>query len=230
MSNYRQVWAVKDWGEDKIVGVFEEADRNDFYWQVKPDAMNIVCLMNENLFYEYFTGDKAGRYTITCNYFQLFEYDTLTFEGIGKLLDQTEWLTSQSKIKSTVKDPVYIDVLKEYQKKRERIDATLFILQVPVLILLAAFLFMISGQMYDMERNEISVMKSRGGSSGQMFRLYLYQSTFLALIGAVGGIPLGAVGLQLGIRYGLVAEVAHRVTLLKRFHKSHLCTLGGSRQ
>ena len=176
----------------KIVGVFEEADRNDFYWQVKPDAMNIVCLMNENLFYEYFTGDKAGRYTITCNYYQLFEYDTLTFEGIGKLLDQTEWLTSQSKIKSTVKDPVYIDVLKEYQKKRERIDATLFILQVPVLILLAAFLFMISGQMYDMERNEISVMKSRGGSSGQMFRLYLYQSTFLALIGAVGGIPLGA--------------------------------------
>ena len=24
MSNYRQVWAVKDWGEDKIVGVFED--------------------------------------------------------------------------------------------------------------------------------------------------------------------------------------------------------------
>ena len=24
MNNYRQVWAVKDWGEDKIVGVFED--------------------------------------------------------------------------------------------------------------------------------------------------------------------------------------------------------------
>ena len=64
---------------------------------------------------------------------------------------------------------------------------------VPVLILLGAFLFMISGQMYEMERNEISVIKSRGSSGGQIFRLYLYQSLFLTLVGGAVGIPLGSV-------------------------------------
>lgn len=177
----------------KVVGVFEEEDRNDFYWQVKPDALNIVCLMNEDLFHEHFTGEKAGKYTITCNYYQLFDYNALTADSVKKLIEKTTWLTEKSKIKSTVKNPKYLDLIETYQKKKERIDATLFILQVPVLILLAAFLFMISGQMYDMEKNEISVMKSRGGSSRQMFSLYLYQSIFLSILGAVGGIPLGAV-------------------------------------
>ncbi len=84
-----------------------------------------------------------------------------------------------------------MNILESFSGKQNKIEATLFILQVPVLILLAAFLFMISGQMYDMEKNEISVIKSRGSSSGQVFRLYLYQSIFLTLIGLVGGLPLG---------------------------------------
>lgn len=65
------------------------------------------------------------------------------------------------------------------------------ILEIPVLILLAAFLFMISGQLYEMERNEISVLKSRGASGKQIFLLYLYQSIFLTGVGAILGIPLG---------------------------------------
>jgi len=177
----------------KVVGIFEEEDSKDFYWQVKPENMSNVCMMNEALFREYFTKDNAGKYTITCTYFQLFEYEDLSAEMVPNLSEKTKWLTEESGIKSTVSKPEYVSILESYMKKQDRIEATLFILQIPVLILLAAFLFMISGQMYDMEKNEISVMKSRGASSGQMFRLYLFQSIFLTLIGAAAGIPLGTV-------------------------------------
>lgn len=177
----------------KIVGVFQEMDSTDFYWQVKPSDMGIVALMQEDLFRETFLGENATRYSITCSYYNLFEYEDITAQKADQLLEKTKYYTEESSIRKTMSEPVYKELLETYFAKRTRIEAALFILQVPVLILLCAFLFMISGQMYDMERNEISVMKSRGGSSGQMFRLYLYQSTFLTLLGAAAGIPLGTV-------------------------------------
>ncbi|MCM1568214.1 MAG: ABC transporter permease [Roseburia sp.] len=179
----------------KIVGVYEEADKKDFYWQPQTNAsaLSTVCLINENLFRENFLGDNAGKYSINCNYFYLFEYSDLKAGQVERLLEETKWFLEESPIRSTMDQPVYPELLESFNRKKLRIETTLFILQVPVLILLCAFLFMISGQMYDMERNEISVMKSRGGSSGQMFRLYLYQSVLLALLGAAAGIPLGTV-------------------------------------
>ena len=75
--------------------------------------------------------------------------------------------------------------------------ASLMILEVPILILLCAFLFMISGQMLSMEQNEISILKSRGASGGQIFGLYLMQSGLLAALSAVVALPLGIFMTQL---------------------------------
>ncbi len=175
----------------KVVGVFDKAESDDFYWQIAPETMDVVCLMNEKLFREYFLGSKAGKYTISCNYFPMFEYTSCDSDGVDKLYNYTTHLVNESNYRSVVEMPGYLEVLENYNKKHDRIEATLFILQVPVLVLLCAFLFMIASQMYDMERNEISVLKSRGSSGGQIFRLYLYQSTFTTLIGSVIGLQLG---------------------------------------
>ncbi len=177
----------------KVTGVYEEATAGDFYWQNTPEELNMVCFMEENLFHDMFTGENAGKYTITCTYYSMFEYGDLRAADVAQICEYTDYLTQESPYRSTLKEPPYREILDGFEKKQSRIEATLFILQVPVLILLAAFLFMISGQMYDMERNEISVLKSRGSSGGQIFRLYLYQSLFLTLLGALGGIPLGTV-------------------------------------
>ncbi len=175
----------------KVVGVFDKADNNDFYWQISPEEMDIVCLMEDQLFREYFLGSKAGKYTISCNYFPMFEYTSCDSDRVEQLYNYTTHLVNESAYRSVVEMPGYLEVLESYNKKHDRIEATLFILQVPVLVLLCAFLFMIASQMYDMERNEISVLKSRGSSGGQIFRLYLYQSTFTTLVGSAIGLQLG---------------------------------------
>ncbi len=177
----------------KVVGVYDWEDPNDFYWQVTPDEMDGVCLMEENLFCDSFTGEKAAKYTITCTYVPMFEYEELRADQVEQVQEYTKWLTEESPYRSTITENTYTEVLDSFEAKQDRIEATLFILQVPVLILLGAFLFMISGQMYDMERNEISVMKSRGASGAQMFRLYFFQSIFLTFIGSLFGLPLGSV-------------------------------------
>lgn len=177
----------------KIVGVYVQDSDDPFYWQVPSKDLNLACFMNENLFKEMFTGDNAKKYTINCKWYTMFEYEDMTSEQAGGLLEKTDYLTKKSKYKSVIVDPDYYPLLEEYNKKVNRISATLVILQVPVLIMLAAFLLMISGQMYEMEKNEISVIKSRGSSRNQIFRLYLYQGIVLTLAGGLLGIPLGTV-------------------------------------
>lgn len=177
----------------KIVGVFAESDADDFYWQMRPSEMNNIVFMNEALFREQFTGDNAGRSSITCRSFMLFEYDDILSTDADDLIDRTEDLLMNSPYKTVLSDTHYTDILEEYKTKESRISTTLFILQVPVMLLLCAFLLMISGQMYEMERNEISVLKSRGASRGQIFRLYLYQSMLLSGVGLAAGLPLGGV-------------------------------------
>ena len=177
----------------KVTGIFEEANSADYYWQVKPEDVEIVCLMKEELFRENFLGDNSKNLSISCTYYNLFNYEDINGENAASVLERAVYYQEESNIRNALKSSEYRQILENYLAKRTRIEAALFILQVPVLILLGAFLFMISGQMYDMEKNEISVMKSRGGSSAQMFRLYFYQSIFLTLIGAAAGIPLGTV-------------------------------------
>lgn len=179
----------------KIVGVFGEKERNDCYWQMTTYEIADSFFMNEELFREMFTGDRAEKYTIVCDYYMLFEYNDLKAVNVTPLYEETSLLLDEitSQRQKLVRHVDYLDILKRFEEKQSRIEATLFILQIPVLILLCAFLFMISGQMYDMERNEISVMKSRGSSGGQIFRLYLYQSVFLTLVGTAMGVPLGTV-------------------------------------
>jgi len=174
-----------------ITGVFTENGNNDYYWQEADDAFETVLFMNPDLFHEKFAGDNAAKYIITCYYYVMFEYNDLYSGDVEKLASITEYYSERSTYKSVIATPKYLEVIKSYQNKYSRISATLVILQVPVLIMLAAFLLMISGQMYEMERNEISVIKSRGSSRAQIFRLYLYQALLLNIVGALIGVPLG---------------------------------------
>lgn len=177
----------------EIKGVFNYKSDDPFYWQMKSKDLALSCFMDEDLFCSMFTGDNAKKYTINCFYYTLFDYEDIDADQVSNILDRTIYLTKKSKYKGVMDEPVYYELFEEYNKKVNRISATLIILQVPVLLMLAAFLLMISGQMYEMEKNEISVIKSRGSARAQIFRLYLYQGIFLTLVGGILGTMLASV-------------------------------------
>ncbi len=210
----------------RIVGVFEAAEDaagsctdalGRDYWQFSPESLHNNCMIREDLFREYFTGEQAARVTLQCIYYPLWDYRELKAGDVDRVIRETRYYIEESPYRNTFSDPPYLPVLESFQRKQLRIDAALFLLQTPVWILLAAFLFMISSQMYDLERNEISVMKSRGSSGLQIFLLYLYQSVFLVILGAAAGLPLGrlfakalgAAGSFLEFRSGRMLSVSY---------------------
>lgn len=174
-----------------IKGVFRQ-DGDSEYWQISSRDCGAVAFTALDYFKETFAGDNIGKYQISCNYYTLLNYKAITSDQAMDVLEKSRYLQDKSKYKSVVEDIEYLDILDNYEQKVNRISATLMILQIPVLIMLAAFLFMISGQMYEMEKNEISVIKSRGSSRFQILKLYLYQGIALTLLGGLFGIPLGA--------------------------------------
>lgn len=175
----------------RIMGIYEAVDEQDPYWQVKPDTLTNNCMIREELFREYFTGERVEKLTLMCAYYPMWEFEGLKAADVPTLYEQTKYMAGQGAYSSTFTEPPYLTILESYTRKESRIDVALFFLQVPIWVLLGAFLFMISSQMYDIERNEISVIKSRGSSGIQIYLLYFYQSVFLTVIGAIIGLPLG---------------------------------------
>lgn len=195
----------------KIVGVFEAEDLQDTYWQTTPDAMNNICLIKESVFRDYFIDRQPGAYFFTSACYAIWDYKTLRADEIGLLAEKTRYFMEESPYAINFTAAPYLNLLDQYQTQKIRIDVTLLLLQIPIWILLGAFLFMISTQMYEVERNEISVLKSRGGSGMQIFRIYLYQCIFLTILGTLAGLPLGRLfALALGSTGSFLEFEMHR--------------------
>ena len=174
-----------------IKGIYNEDDNSDYYWQEHIGNKVGYCMMNEALFRKMFMGEQLKNSTVNCKIFAMSDYEQMDYTDVPQAMSYTDELSNGSAYRGFTDRPSYQNILEDYTRKETKIKATLLILQIPVLIMLAAFLFMISAQMYEMEKNEISVIKSRGSSGGQIFRLYLYQGLLLTILGGALGVPLG---------------------------------------
>jgi len=177
----------------KVVGVFKPANSADSYWIENQKSFSLECFTSQELFDLTFTGYEdasSGKSLYDVKEYILFDYERLNPEKVDEVYKSTEKIVSGDK-GSIVKITDYQSVLDSFLGKKNKITATLFTLQVPCLILLCAFLYMISGQMLNMEQNEISMLKSRGAKKSQILLIYTMQSALLSFVGLLIGLPLG---------------------------------------
>ena len=175
----------------RVVGVIRNSDKHDLYWVKKPDAYRHEAFIAENLFTEWFRGEESRRFSVNGSWYILADCDSIRHQNAQEIKEKVSTLLSINEVGTSISAGGLHRVLGEYVAKEKKIEATLMILQIPVLALLAAFLFMISGQMLSMEQNEISQLKSRGASRGQIIRLYLMQNLLMAGAALVIGFPIG---------------------------------------
>ena len=177
----------------RIVGVFTNAEDNDNYWVKSPSYYNTYLMIDPQLFRNgFFNG--SDNYNYNEHWYTLLDYTKLEPSQVDNIIKITEQaLKDNSTIYSFMEEPGYIDLIKDYSVKEKQISVTLMILQVPVIVLLCAFLFMISRQMLEMEENEIAILKSRGAGRGQIIKLYFLQAMFLSIISFAIGLPLGKI-------------------------------------
>ena len=175
----------------RIVGVVKQSDAEDLYWVESPETYDNDVFVSQKLFEEMFLGPRMDGFKLNATWFVLGDYTTLDRSNVALAKERVEAILELESVCKVISCEGYEEVLREYVAKEKKINATLMILQVPVLALLAAFLFMISGQMLSMEQSEISLLKSRGAGKGQIISLYFMQNLVLAGVSFVVGMPLG---------------------------------------
>jgi len=183
-----------------IVGVFQNNSDTDTYWVKSPSQFNNACIINEDLFFENFIApmeDGAqSNYFLGASWYVQLDYTKLTPDMADTIVYNTNYfIEAYPRVASATVNfdtTDHNEIFSEFELTKSKISTTLIILEVPVLALLCAFLFMISTQLIQLEENEISQLKSRGASRSQIFLLYLLQSSLLAALGIAGGLPLGS--------------------------------------
>lgn len=163
-----------------VVGVFKLSDDNDSYWSESMEEYLNALFMDYDVFINDYV--MTGVTTLNdINYRCCFDYNHLDLNSLG---DVTEDLAEDFELYPAYgyqfRMGVY-DILTEYAVRAGDLKQLLWILQIPSIVMLAFYLFMVSQLNVEQEKNEIAVFKSRGASSKQIFAIYALETGVLGL-------------------------------------------------
>ncbi len=176
----------------RIVGMFRPLNEASPFWVEAPSDLQKDAFVSRDVYQEYFLGeDQEFAFGCKKRIYVLWDYEKIAPGQIRDILQTSQRLVDAEQNGSMILKNAYEGILQNYSAKARRVEASLMILQIPVLALLLAFIYMISSQMLTMEQNEISVMKSRGAGRKQILQMYLTQDLILGLVSLAAGLPLG---------------------------------------
>ena len=177
----------------KPVGTFQQKAGESPYWSLNSSSFSEDFIVHEKWFRsELLTNHEdilgIGRFSAA------FDYHQITDSHFPSLLSLESKIKSQiTKVKKATilfNFPIK-SILKSYENKGKQLTTMLWSLNVPVLIMLAIYLFMISRLIIERQLTEIAVFSSRGASRLQILVIYFIEVSILGLVAFVLGPYLG---------------------------------------
>ncbi len=176
----------------RIVGVCTISDPGDPYWAHNFMEYRETFFLDYNLFNEVFVKSNSTLLTGS-EWYYAFDYHKMTLDKLDGILsayeNQSRWLKEYVSILD-FKVPA-IPYLEHYDLRESTLRVTLWVLMVPVLLMLAFYIFMVSQLIVQNDQNEIAVLKSRGAGSFQIFLCYLIESIIISGVALILGPFLG---------------------------------------
>lgn len=175
----------------RIVGVWEVADPSDPYWFDSGLQIQYYVFMDGALFDELFI--EADRTFISnISFYMPIEIDQLRISNLSRvesnLLAQQEFLKAKRAGKLI---NVLLGRVEGYSEREQELRTMLTVLQIPILLMLAFYVYMIAQLIVKQEQGEIAVLRSRGASRLQILGIYGIESGILGFIAGCAGIALG---------------------------------------
>lgn len=173
-----------------VVGIFTIKDENDTYWSEGFDDYTRAVFTREDDFQELVSIKPSylerGRWNLLLNYYQ---FSLANAPDIAALYEADNGIITRLD-GARMTWPV-TTVLEGFGAKEAQLSFSLLVIELPVIILLAFYIFMVSQLVMDNEANEIAVLKSRGASKIHIFLIYLLQGIMISAVALVVGPPLG---------------------------------------
>jgi len=176
----------------RVAGVFTNSSDEDLYWVRTPSSYHDTLFISQEAFEQRFLNAEELPWLVNATWYVLLDYTEIRGENVQQMLDvANEYRRQHNGNAVRGYNDHFSDIFTQYIKTTQKVQVTLWVLQVPIFVLLAAFIFMVSRQMLEIEQSEIAVIKSRGAGKMQIFGIYLIQSMLVSAIAFAAGIPLG---------------------------------------
>ena len=171
----------------QIVGIFELLPDSGALWSEARINLRQTLIMSEHVAFDFFIGNDT--YPLVKTWTAILDYTSVsilkteqyqeTLTRWREHFDGDEWIFSNN----------FFHALNV--EGTESLTETIWVLTFPMFLMLAIFIYMISSQVLQIDRNEISVLVSRGASRWQVIFLYILQGLFIAVISFPIGFFLG---------------------------------------
>lgn len=174
-------------GEDEkpflieIVGVYTMADASDIYWTSGISKYDRVIFCGEDAFNSTVGANPdyvdTGKWNLSLNYYGI------TLKNADAIAEAFNTYSQQVTANdgAEVNWPV-IEILSGFGEQQSNLDFSLIVIELPVILLLAFYIYMVSQLIMDTEANEIAVLKSRGASNWHIFYIFLLQGLIISAI------------------------------------------------
>lgn len=163
-----------------IVGVFEQSSENDSYWsETMDDYLNALIMDYDTFLDDYMLTGVTMLSDIQARY--SFDYQAMDLNSLESITEQIAYDFELYPAYGYKFSMGIYDILTEYAVRAENLKSMLWVLQIPTIVMLAFYLFMVSQLNVEQEKNEIAVFKSRGASSKQIFGIYAMEMGILGL-------------------------------------------------
>lgn len=170
-----------------VTGICKEKDIIGAYWNHDLEYFGKTLFVTKQTMDELIEnyGQTAGTYENSL---------ILDYRGIsgGQAKEYAGYMDQFHKADAQYVDN-FMDTLKLSLSELKTIKIMLWAFELPCIVLILLFLGMVSSRMLSLEKGEIAVLRSRGGTRKQLLELYLLQSVILVTAGIVLGLLCGYV-------------------------------------
>ncbi|MBR4940553.1 MAG: ABC transporter permease [Clostridia bacterium] len=195
-----EVYEVKSSNNSKvlfkmeIVGIFEATDNSEYFWFTKADRFGTNIFIDNSYMESLMAADEnATRHATQYLWYAALDYEGVNVDGVPEILD--DFAAHKENCQTLIgKDVLSFNAVNTFETINELSSSlymTLISLLVPLFVIIAFYVIMIADMKLKSERNEISVMQSRGAGRGHILLMYLMESAILVGVSAVIGPFLG---------------------------------------
>ncbi len=168
----------------EIVGIFDVKDGYEAYWAEGLDDYYTTVFTDYDTVYGEIMDTGAVNITSMAVRYAI-DYPNMDMNGLTAMNEKIKEQERMYDEKDIDFDIPASDIFVEYASRASQLRQTLWLLQIPVILMILVYLFMVSQLNVEQERNEIAVFKSRGASRGQIIWIYILESLFLGIVSAV---------------------------------------------
>ena len=179
----------------RIVGIYTIAQGSEAYWSVVPIDISRNVIMHYRVAYERLVRNYHLEFNMTAFFTQVLDFTQMHIRYVPHY--QRTIRSSVARAESVSPALMFTvnfgTTMRQYLTRTENLPITLWILQLPLYVMMALYIYMVSRQILLMDKNDVAVLHSRGASRRQIIGLYILQGLFVGAVSFPIGLGLGFV-------------------------------------